>query len=350
MILILVDRYGESLSQISSALLLETNYLNNVPETVYWSLVGIAFLGLFALAIGIGISNKERELTQQIKILSEIIIKVSNEIKVTKDNSSSIQSFDDIPQKIELFSLHYQKLYEEFRINKEWLTQHSKKEQFKETLAHSVHDLRGPLQEGIEFFQQLPSLIRAYPLESIIETIKSLEDRFRQARESLDRALAEAKRSVTRLEGIAYGDILKRLHIQLKLKEDQKIYTLHAPEVESLWFPKEAETLSRVLWNLAQNSFEADSTEVTVLSEIRGSTLRITVSDNGEGIPDWLMSDLFLDKITTKANGTGLGLSNAARIVKSLRGTISPVQQENGASFLIEIPHPDLSNIGESHA
>jgi len=61
------------------------------------------------------------------------------------------------------------------------------------------------------------------------------------------------------------------------------------------------------------------------------------VGDNGPGIPPELASEIFLPFFTTKAGGTGVGLSLARRIVTAHGGTIALGQSEKGALFEIII-------------
>ncbi len=68
--------------------------------------------------------------------------------------------------------------------------------------------------------------------------------------------------------------------------------------------------------------------------------LRVTVKDDGAGIPPESLERLFEPFFTTKPSGTGLGLPITRRIVLQHHGTIS-VQSQPGqgtASFEILLP------------
>lgn len=74
--------------------------------------------------------------------------------------------------------------------------------------------------------------------------------------------------------------------------------------------------------------------------------LSITVSDNGPGVPDALMDQIFEPFVTTKepGKGTGLGLAVAARLVDAMGGTIRVDRSEEygGAEFTILLPAADV--------
>ena len=67
--------------------------------------------------------------------------------------------------------------------------------------------------------------------------------------------------------------------------------------------------------------------------------LQITIEDNGQGVPDDIRSILFDPFITTKANGTGLGLALVAKTVKDHGGVIEYEQINERTVFKVLFPH-----------
>ena len=60
--------------------------------------------------------------------------------------------------------------------------------------------------------------------------------------------------------------------------------------------------------------------------------------DNGPGVPESLRQDIFLPFFTTKAKGTGVGLSLARQVVLAHRGAIDIGDgPAGGALFRIEL-------------
>jgi nitrogen fixation/metabolism regulation signal transduction histidine kinase len=58
-------------------------------------------------------------------------------------------------------------------------------------------------------------------------------------------------------------------------------------------------------------------------STCRPGEVQIDVADNGAGVPESLRADVFLPFFTTKAKGTGVGLSLARQVVLAHRGSIA---------------------------
>jgi two-component system, NtrC family, nitrogen regulation sensor histidine kinase NtrY len=65
----------------------------------------------------------------------------------------------------------------------------------------------------------------------------------------------------------------------------------------------------------------------------RAGRTQIEVADNGPGIPEALQQDVFLPFFTTKAKGTGVGLSLARQVVLAHRGSISLDRSEAGGAL-----------------
>jgi two-component system, NtrC family, nitrogen regulation sensor histidine kinase NtrY len=89
--------------------------------------------------------------------------------------------------------------------------------------------------------------------------------------------------------------------------------------------------IEHVLLNLINNASDAllckPGNEEKII-EISGSTDEehhhvINVRDNGTGIPDELLENIFIPFFTTKEHGSGIGLSLARQIMKLHKGTIS---------------------------
>ena len=70
--------------------------------------------------------------------------------------------------------------------------------------------------------------------------------------------------------------------------------------------------------------------------------LRISIKDNGEGIPEGMQSKIFMPNFTTKSSGTGLGLAMCKGIVEQVKGRIwFETTRGAGTTFHVELPLAD---------
>jgi signal transduction histidine kinase len=101
--------------------------------------------------------------------------------------------------------------------------------------------------------------------------------------------------------------------------------------------------LQQVLMNLMLNGIEAMkdvSGELTVTSKrAEDGQLLISVNDSGIGLPRGEMEHIFEAFVTTKPQGTGMGLSISRRIIESHGGRLWATSNSGrGATFQFTLP------------
>lgn len=100
--------------------------------------------------------------------------------------------------------------------------------------------------------------------------------------------------------------------------------------------------VEQLLINLLKNAHEACSglseEKIEVKAEMVGDKVEITVSDNGQGISPEAIDKIFIPFYSTKANGSGIGLSLCRQIIARHKGKISVQSDKSGTRFRIEFP------------
>ncbi|MDP8206706.1 MAG: ATP-binding protein [Candidatus Electryonea clarkiae] len=105
--------------------------------------------------------------------------------------------------------------------------------------------------------------------------------------------------------------------------------------------------LNQVWLNLLINAFEAQSEGdgiISITTSCNESAISVTITDQGDGIPDKFADKIFDPGFTTKnkGTGTGLGLAICYRIIQRHNGRIEVQTEEgNGASFTVYLPLDD---------
>lgn len=121
----------------------------------------------------------------------------------------------------------------------------------------------------------------------------------------------------------------KNIQFQLRLDWNGEVY----------W---DRQQMQQVFMNLFQNSIDALKNGGHIKLTVQSPSieeLEINFQDNGTGIPEKIKSKIFNLYFTTKAKGTGIGLSIVQRIVYEQGGMISIESSENsGTIFVIRMP------------
>jgi two-component system sensor histidine kinase AtoS len=104
------------------------------------------------------------------------------------------------------------------------------------------------------------------------------------------------------------------------------------------------EHLGRAIENLVRNAMEASPAGGTVwiegrVADGRAPMLEIRVRDGGNGIPERVRQHLFQPFVTTREQGTGLGLANVKKVAELHDGNVQGANLPGGgALFVIAIP------------
>jgi signal transduction histidine kinase len=109
--------------------------------------------------------------------------------------------------------------------------------------------------------------------------------------------------------------------------------------------PADAQQLYSVLLNLVSNAVKYSRADVPpaigITAEQRGRSWRISVSDNGIGIPDSERDRVFelFQRVETSVEGSGIGLATVKRVIEAHGGAIgvSPVDGP-GTNVWFELP------------
>lgn len=161
--------------------------------------------------------------------------------------------------------------------------------------------------------------------------------------------------------GIKYFDVhetidstLTTLCYQLKLPNNITIAVIkkydEIPEIQGY-----AKIFNQALANIIQNAIDAlslklnntndDSFQPTIwiyTTTVNGEKVRVSIQDNGAGIPDENKEYIFDPFFTTKnlQEGTGLGLFTSHQIITDIHkgSLIYQKRPEGGSEFLIEVP------------
>jgi len=107
----------------------------------------------------------------------------------------------------------------------------------------------------------------------------------------------------------------------------------------------DGDKMRQVFLNILRNAVEAVEeggriiVEISRVKESGVAMVKVSISDEGCGIPEKDWENIFEPFYTTKSSGFGLGLSNARKIVEQHRGSIKVAKAKmKGTTFEVRIP------------
>ena len=217
-----------------------------------------------------------------------------------------------------------------------------------EFLSRMSHELRTPLNAILGFSQvlerqELPVIQR----ERVGHIYRAGQHLLSLINEVLEIARIETGKIQLSVEPVCMGDALSEVLDIIRPLASQRRIQIERNDFVSADtnILADRQRLKQVLLNILSNAvkYNSDGERIVVTLEQRSANLRVTVADNGPGIPADKRNRLFgaFDRLgaeNTTTQGTGLGLALSKRLTEAMGGRIGENQPEKGASFWIEFP------------
>jgi signal transduction histidine kinase len=229
--------------------------------------------------------------------------------------------------------------------NRELLERTSKLAAIGKIAPALAHEIRNPLtaiKMLIYAMMQEPDLDeeKKHDLEIITHEIGRVEG-------FLQNFLKYARPAKPQMQNI---DIVPVIQETLQLMHPRfkqgNITVTEVHEQGNLRLKADPDMIKQVMMNLVLNAVESmgQDGELTITTNVvnddhAGPLFRISVIDNGPGIPEDIRESLFDPFVKGKDQGIGLGLSISQRIIELHHGWISAVNNSGkGATFTIHLP------------
>lgn len=211
------------------------------------------------------------------------------------------------------------------------------------TAATFAHEVGNPLNSIYMTAQLLERrLTKRQDLtdDTLITPLRNLMGEIRRLTQLLEEFRSLARRQTLNLQPVPLATLVTDL-----LAAEAPYYRACGIRVEQVLPPElpvisaDKEKLRQVLLNLCKNAVEAmpQGGTLTVRAHCSGNRVSLEVSDTGIGIPAGV--DIFAPFVTTKAQGTGLGLTVVRQIVAAHKGALTyRSEPSRGTTFIVELP------------
>jgi len=203
-----------------------------------------------------------------------------------------------------------------------------------EMAASIGHEVRNPLTTVRGYLQMLQRKNEFPSLANHFELMISELDR---ANLILTEFLSLAKNKGTQLKNCnlnrIVGEIMPLIEARAALfGHEAKFVGRPIPDLSL-----DEKEIRQVLLNMVNNAFEAMTTNgcVSIETYIESDSVVLAVQDNGNGISPEVLDKLGIPFVTTKANGSGLGLPVCYRIAERHKARIEVDTSSAGTTFSI---------------
>lgn len=238
---------------------------------------------------------------------------------------------------LKLFVQNAAKAIKNMQLN-EQLLQKEKLSVIGKALGMLMHDLRTPIKS----IPMLTSMLREEIGEN--ELLGLIDKCGEQASEIFDDFLDFLKDAPLVMLPVAIDQLIADCKMATNGLAEEKNISFNSSVETNLTVNGDFTKLKRVIINLINNALDAlaDNKVKDAFIDIQANKINnqivITIKDNGPGIPQNIIDNLFDAFITSgKSNGTGLGLAIVKQFIVAHYGNIS-VKNNNGAEFTIKLP------------
>ncbi len=211
--------------------------------------------------------------------------------------------------------------------------------QMAATVAHEVKNPLSAIKSITQVMREDEVVSREYGRD--LDLITGEVDRLSR---SVSQLLSFSRPSAVAALPASLSEIVETVLTLTRAEAEQRLVKVSVDLRSNPQFDGErTSAMKEVLLNLTLNAVQAINVEgeVRIESETVVGKLRISVSDNGEGIPPDKQEKIFEPFFTTKQRGTGLGLAIVARRVRELGGDVSivsPNGEQRGTKFVVSLP------------
>lgn len=222
---------------------------------------------------------------------------------------------------------------------------------FRTLVRGLAHEIKNPLG-GLRGAAQL--LERELPDEELKEFTNIIIGEADRLQKMVDRILGPNK--VPKKEYINIHQVLEHVRqlVSVGSHKNIKIVSDYDPSLPELLADRDQ--LIQAILNIVGNAVEAIDSDGEIILSTRSErqftighvnhklVCRVDIIDNGPGIPEEMVENIFYPMVTGRADGTGLGLSIAQSLINQHGGLIQCESRPGRTKFSLLIPFENSNN------
>jgi nitrogen fixation/metabolism regulation signal transduction histidine kinase len=216
-----------------------------------------------------------------------------------------------------------------------------------------VHDIKYPLSVAAVKLDTLKTRIKSLPIsdnDNINNDFEVINSEIKRVNSIAKSFLKFSELEKPNFQAVYVNDIIKNCLKRYEgfINENLKIETAIDEDVESIW--ADEQQIELALHNLVENSIDAvnGNGQITLsasLAQYLDDTLEdrveIEIADTGPGIDEKIRESIFQPHISTKTDGTGIGLAIVNKIIEDHGSKIGFYSKQGFGTvvrFAIKVP------------
>jgi len=270
---------------------------------------------------------------------SDIVIEFSESHRFTAEITASAVEFDRVPHVL----LEFKQIDQQKKISSE-VFQQQQCIAARDLIKGLAHEIKNPLG-GLRGAAQLLSKELSPDQQEYTDMIIEQADRLTNL---VDRLLGPNQ--LPQIQSHNIHSVLEKVYQVISYSSEQNIilkrdYDPSIPVIEC-----DEEKIQQAVLNIVNNAIQAINkdnnitlqTRIASNSTINGKRIKLAVKisiiDDGPGIPAKIQDTLFYPMVSGRSNGTGLGLSIAQTLVNQHHGKLSYHSRPGHTEFVILLP------------
>ena len=227
------------------------------------------------------------------------------------------------------------------------LAQAEKRAAWQEVARRMAHEVKNPLTPIKLTAQRLARRVKEGRLENdtVFEGAETILNEVESLARLVDSFTRFAKLPAPNMAHCDACELMRQVYALYQSDKESAELKLILPDdpIQVIW---DGDMIKRAIINFTDNAVQAAQNladhdhkgYVTLEARQIGNKVRLSVNDNGPGVPMEARTHLFEPYFSTKRHGTGLGLAIARKIAEDHDGVAQYEPMEDGSMFYLELP------------
>lgn len=342
-------QYQQTLANqlVTAVIILDQNlticYVNPAAEALliksFYKLYGASFELIFTNT-SICKSRLEQLLaTGQEFTDSDISVQLSESHRFTAEITASAVEFDKVPHVL----LEFKQIDQQKQISLE-VFQQQQSIAARDLIKGLAHEIKNPLG-GLRGAAQLLSKELSADQQEYTDMIIEQADRLTNL---VDRLLGPNQ--LPQIQPHNIHSVLEKIYQVIRYSNEQNVDIKRDYDPSIPYIECDQEKIQQAVLNIVNNAIQAIDKHhnITLQTRIASNTtingkliklaVRISIIDDGPGIPEQIQDTLFYPMVSGRSNGTGLGLSIAQTLINQHHGKLSCHSIPGHTEFMILLP------------